>query len=226
MKGKLFVIDGVDSSGKESQVKALYARLLEEGYNVRKISFPDYNSDSSALVKMYLGGEFGSNPNDVDSYIASSFYAVDRYASYTTDWKRFYDEGGIIICDRYTTSNMVHQASKLKSDSEKERFLEWLWDLEYNIYKLPQPDKVIFLDMPPKYAMKLMADRKNKITGDEQKDIHESNEQHLKEAYLNAHYVANKFDWFTVRCIKDDQIKSISSISEEVYLSIIQEIKS
>ncbi|MBF4695373.1 dTMP kinase [Fusibacter ferrireducens] len=217
MSGKIFVVDGCDSSGKETQAKRLYKRLLEEGYKVRMLSFPNYQSDASALVKMYLNGDFGENADDVDSYVASSFYAIDRYASYMTDWKSFYQEGGILICDRYTTSNMVHQASKIEDLDEKEIFLDWLADLEYGIYKLPIPDEILFLDMPPEAAQKLMADRKNKITGEIKKDIHEKDAAYLKRSYYNAIYVAQKMKWHTINCTSEGQVKSIDVISDEIY---------
>jgi len=150
MKGKLIIIEsGADASGKATQTNKLYERLVQEGYKVKKITFPNYDSDSSALVKMYLNGDFGKDPNDVSPYVASTFYAVDRFASYRTEWGQAYNDGWIILADRYTTSNMVHQAAKIKDMEEKDRFLDWLWNFEFEIYKLPVPDCVIFLDMPP-----------------------------------------------------------------------------
>ena len=142
MEGKLIIIEsGSDSSGKATQSKKLYEKLKLNGYNVRKIEYPNYKSDSSALVKMYLNGDFGKNPEDVDPYVASTFYAVDRYASFKTEWEKFYVEGGIVIADRFTTSNMVHQAAKLEGE-DKNKFLDWLWNLEFNMYKLPTPYRV------------------------------------------------------------------------------------
>lgn len=220
MKGKIIVIDGVDSSGKESQTLKLYDRLKEEKYNIRKISFPNYDSQASALVKMYLNGDFGKDPNDVDCYIASTFYAVDRYASYKTDWGTFYENGGIILCDRYTTSNMVHQAAKLSSYEEKNKFLDWLWDLEYKLYKLPVPDCVLFLDMPPKYGQKLIKERVNKFTGTQQKDIHESNQRYLIDSYNNALYVANKYKWTRIGCVEDERIRTIEEIHNNIYTEV------
>ena len=169
MKGKLIIIDGSDGSGKATQSLKLFQRLQEEGYKVKKVEFPDYNSDSSALIKMYLNGSFGSDPNDVNPYVASSFYAVDRYASYVTKWKQFYEEGGIILSDRYTTSNMVHQAAKIEDQVEKDKYLNWLWDYEFNLFGLPIPDAVVFLDVPAEYSRKLMEERLNKFTGTEKR---------------------------------------------------------
>ncbi len=221
MRGKLIVVDGVDSSGKESQVKKLYETLIKQGKQVMHITFPDYDSMSSGLVKMYLNGDFGKNPGDVDSYIASTFYAGDRYASYKTTWGTFYEKGGIVLCDRYSTSNMVHQASKIKDIDEKNKFLDWLWDFEYVMYGLPIPDAVLFLDMPPEYGMQLMAKRKNKITGEDEKDIHESDSEYLMESYKNALYVANKYKWTQIKCVQNQSIKTIEAIAEEVLEEVL-----
>ena len=130
---------------------------------MKKITFPDYESDSSALVKMYLNGDFGKNPGDVNPYVASTFYAVDRFASYKTKWGKNYESGEIILADRYTTSNMVHQAAKIQDLAEKDAFLDWLWDFEFNMYKLPVPDCVFFLDMSPDYRIILFDNSANKI---------------------------------------------------------------
>lgn len=217
MKGKIFVIDGVDSSGKESQTIKLYERLRGEKHNVIKVSFPNYDSKSSELVKMYLNGEFGSNPDDVDSYIASTFYALDRYASYKKEWGKLYENGTVILCDRYTTSNMVHQAAKIDDINEKDKFLEWLWQMEYKIYKLPIPDCVLFLDMPPQFAQKLMKERANKINGKNEKDIHERNKEYIEHSYNNALYVSKKYNWIKIDCIQDESIRSIEDIHNDIY---------
>lgn len=210
---KLIVVDGVDSSGKETNTNYIYELLKSMGENVIRLSFPDYNSPSSSLVKMYLGGEFGDNPSDVNAYAASVFYAADRYASYKTSWENF---DGIIVSDRYTTSNMVHQAAKIADETEKNQFLDWLEDLEYEKFGIPRPDKIIFLNMPVWAAEKLMANRKNKITGNEKKDIHERNEEYLKKSYDNAMYVAKKFGWTIVNCTDGDKIKSLDEIQTEL----------
>lgn len=210
---KLIVVDGVDSSGKETNTNYIYELLKSMGENVIRLSFPDYDSPSSSLVKMYLGGEFGDNPSDVNAYAASVFYAADRYASYKTSWENF---DGIIVADRYTTSNMVHQAAKIANETEKNQFLDWLEDLEYEKFGIPKPDKIIFLNMPVWAAEKLMANRKNKITGNEKKDIHERNEEYLKKSYDNAMYVAKKFGWTIVNCTDGDRIKSLDEIQTEL----------
>ena len=137
--GKLFVIDGTDGSGKQTQLKRLQERLTEEGINYKTVSFPNYDSPSSSLVKMYLSGEFGEDAKQISPYIASSFYAVDRYATYKKDFEKYYNEGGIILADRYTTANMIHQAGKIQNKEERKKLLDWIWDLEFNMYGLPVP---------------------------------------------------------------------------------------
>ena len=143
--GKLFVIDGTDGSGKQTQFNRLQEKLNNLGIEYKTISFPNYDSPSSSLVKMYLSGEFGANAKDVSPYIASTFYAVDRYATYQKELKEYYENGGLILADRYTTANMVHQAGKIKDKEERKKFLDWLWDLEFNIYKIPMPTKTFFI---------------------------------------------------------------------------------
>lgn len=221
MKGKLIIIEsGSDASGKATQTEKLFKRLIVDGFRVRKITFPNYDSDSSALVKMYLNGDFGKDPNDVSPYVASTFYAVDRFASYKTDWGQAYKEGYIILADRYTTSNMVHQAAKIKNSEEKDSFLDWLWNFEFGIYKLPVPDCVLFLDMPPVYSRMLMEGRANKFTGDQKKDIHERNDEYLIESYNNSLYIANKYDWTKIDCVKDGNLRAIDEIHESIYKNV------
>ena len=161
--GKLFVIDGTDGSGKQTQLNELKKRLTIESVEYKVVSFPNYDSPSSSLVKMYLSGEFGSNAKEISPYIASTFYAVDRYATYKKDLEDYYKNGGIILADRYTTANMVHQAGKIKDKNEREKFLEWLWDFEFNLFELPIPTEVFFLNMPPKNSLDLIKTRKNKF---------------------------------------------------------------
>lgn len=212
--GKLIVIEGVDSSGKETQTKRLYEYFNAKGEPVKMLSFPDYESDFCMPVKRYLAGDLGDNPDDVNAYAASSFYAIDRYASYKTKWGEFYQNGGTIICDRYVTSNIVHQAMKIKGD--KGAFIDWLSDFEYKKLGLPVPDAVIFLDMPPVYAKRLMANRKNKITGEAQKDIHEKNDAYLTEAYNNAVEVCEHQNWHRICCVENDEVKKIETIHAEI----------
>ena len=216
-KGKLFVIDGTDGSGKQTQLNKLKERFDKEKIDYRAVSFPNYDSPSSSLVKMYLNGEFGTNANEISPYIASTFYAADRYATFKKDLEEYYTNGGIILADRYTTSNMVHQAGKIKDDKEREKFLDWLWNYEFVLYGLPIPTQVIFLNMPTEYSQKLMQNRENKITHENKKDIHESNPEHLKEAYEEACKLAKKYDWCEICCVKNGKIKTIEEIHEEVY---------
>lgn len=222
-KGKLIIIEsGSDGSGKATQTEKLYERLSSEGYRVKKVTFPNYESESSSLVKMYLRGDFGKNPEDVDPYVASTFFAADRYASYKTDWGAFYEDGGIVISDRYTTSNMVHQGAKMEDRDQLENYLNWLYDLEYNTYKIPEPDAVFFLDVDPKISQKLISDRKNKIDGTSQKDIHESDSEYLMKSYRNAIHIADKYSWEKVGCTKDGEMMDIGEITDKLYKKIIE----
>lgn len=223
MKGKLIIIEASDGSGKATQTEKLFQRLLLEKFKVKKIEFPNYASQSSALVKMYLNGEFGTDPDTISPYIASSFYAVDRYASFKKEWEAFYRDGGIILADRYTTSNMVHQAAKINGDSERHRFIEWLYDFEYNIFGLPVPDYVVFLDMPPEFSLELISKRASK-TIDVRQDIHEADHQYLTKSYNNANRIASKYSWHKVKCISNSTLKTIDEIHEEVYKLVKAEL--
>lgn len=221
--GKLIAIDGVDASGKQTQTTLLLSRLEKEGKEVKMVSFPAYDKPSSILVKMYLNGEFGENPSDVNAYATSTLFAADRFATYRTDWGTDYNGGTIILADRYVSSNLIHQASKINDTDEKKKFLVWLDDLEYGIYNLPRPDVTIFLDMPPEYGAELMSGRLNKSNGDDKKDIHESDFSYLEKSYENAMFVAKKFNWKRISCIKDGQIRSVDEIHEDIY-SIVREL--
>ncbi|MCI9366590.1 MAG: deoxynucleoside kinase [Clostridia bacterium] len=222
--GKVFVIDGTDGSGKQTQFERLQNRLTEEGIDYRTVSFPNYDSPSASLVKMYLSGEFGENAKDVSPYIASTFYAADRYATYTTKYKEYYENGGIILADRYTTANMVHQAGKIQDKEEREKFLDWLWNLEFELYGLPVPAEVFFLKMPPEKALELIKNRENKFTHTTQKDIHERDKSHITDSFNAACSVAQKYNWYTVECIKDGQVRTIDDIHEEIYQEIRKHI--
>ena len=214
---KLIVIEGVDSSGKATQTELLYNKLCEEFECVHKLSFPNYDSDSSSVVKMYLNGDFGTSADSVSGYAASTFFAVDRYASVNGEWRDIFFSDGIVIADRYVTSNMVHQASKISDVSGKNEFLDWLYDFEYVKLGLPKPDLVIFLDMPVKYAQELMKNRKNKINQSDVKDIHESDTEYLNTSYNNAVGVAEKYGWESISCVKDGRVRTIEDISLEIY---------
>jgi len=215
--GKLICIEAGDGSGKETQSKKLYQRLKEDHDRVMEVEFPNYASESSALIKMYLRGEFGSRPGDVSPYVASTFYAVDRYASYRKEWEQFYKGGGIVLADRYTTSNMVHQASKIAEEPEREKFLEWLRDFEFRLFGLPEPDCVLFLDMPAEYAARLIENRKNKFTGKAEKDIHEKDPVYLERSYRTSLWLAEKYDWHRISCVKEGNVRSVEDIHNEIY---------
>lgn len=215
MKWKLFVIEGVDGSGKATQTDLLYQALQNEGKTVRKISFPNYDSPSSSLIKMYLNGEFGTDPQAVNAYATSVFFAVDRFASFRTDWHSFYEDGGIIIADRYVTSNFVHQAGKIEDVAEKERYIQWLSHLEYDIFGLPRPDCVIFLDMPPAYSLRLRQQR-NTLKQGLTHDIHEEDQGYLYQAYENATAIAQHQAWHVINCVADYEIRTIEEIHQEI----------
>lgn len=204
--GKVIVIEGSDGSGKATQTGLLYDYLRERGRSVRKVSYPNYDSPSSAPVKMYLGGEFGGDARAVNPYVASSFYAVDRFASYLKDWKEFYESGcgNIVLCDRYVTSNMLHQTAKLDSMEEKLAFLDWEYDFEYVKGGLPVPDHVFFLDVRPEISLRLMRDRENKITHRSARDIHEADPEFLRRSYDNSRLLAERYRWERIDCCGGD----------------------
>ena len=213
MNGRLIVIEGLDGSGKATQAARLTDALNAQGKGVKQISFPDYASDSSALIKMYLGGKFGSHPDDVNAYAASTFYSVDRYASYKTNWGDFYRRGGIVVSDRYTTSNAVHQCSKLPPE-QWNAFLDWLFDFEYNKIGIPAPDGVIYLEVDPAVSQALMTGR---YQGDEaKKDIHEKDTEYLARSQQAARHCAASLGWVTVACCQAGEMRTIQQIHEDV----------
>ena len=213
MSGKLIVIEGLDGSGKDTQTKILLETLSNHNILFRKISFPDYSDASSTLVKMYLGGDFGKSPSDVNAYAASTFYAVDRYASFLRHWRDDYNNGKLIIADRYTTSNAVHQTCKLPKN-EWDKYLAWLYDFEYNLLGLPRPDLVLYLDMPPLISQKLISKRYN---GDEsKKDIHERDTLYLTECRKSALYAALHLGWKIISCAENGSVFTIDEISFKI----------
>ncbi len=217
--GKLVVIEGLDGSGKSTQLDLLYENLKKHGIECRAVSFPDYDNPSSTLVKMYLNGNFGTNPNDVNAYAASVFYTVDRYASYKAKWGEYYENGGTVVSGRYTTSNAVHQASKLSED-KWEDFLSWLYDFEYNKIGIPKPDKVIFLDMPVEVSQKLLTKR---YEGDNsKKDIHESDTEYLDRCRKAAVFTANYSGWEIIPCADCGEARSIEDIANDVLNSVLK----
>ncbi len=213
MNGKLIVIEGLDGCGKNTQTKLLMDFLSANDENVEYLSFPNYSSPSSALVKMYLNSEFGSSPSDVNAYAAASFFSVDRFASFKKFWEKNYKNGKIFICDRYTTSNTFYQMSKLPKNLWDE-YLSWLYDYEYNKLELPKPDAVIYLNMPVNISQNLM---KKRYHGDEnRKDLHESDIAFLKKCEEAANYVSKKDGWFGVDCVSDGTVKNKDQIHSEI----------
>ena len=211
--GKLIVIEGTDGSGKSTQFRLLTQRLENENIAFRKIVFPQYSEPSSALIRMYLGGEFGTNPSDVNAYAASTFFAVDRYASYKQDWGSYYEQGGLLIADRYTTSNAVHQTSKLPPE-QQQPFVDWLFDFEYQKLGLPAPDRVLYLDLPTELSEQMM--RRREEATHTHADIHEQDEAYLRSCRESAARVVDWCGWQRIRCDRDGRIRSIQDIHQEV----------
>lgn len=212
--GKLIVIEGTDGSGKSTQFRLLTDRLESEQVKFQKLVFPQYSEPSSALIRMYLGGEFGKSPSDVNAYAASAFYSVDRYASYRKVWGKWYEEGGLVVSDRYTTSNAVHQASKEPED-KREDFLNWLYDFEYDKLGLPRPDLVIYLDVPTDFTEKMLRHRETETHT--QADIHEQDMQYLATCRRMGRAAAEHYGWTVIRCVRDGAMRSMEDIHEEIY---------
>ena len=212
--GKLIVIEGTDGSGKSTQFKLLSQRMELENRSFRHLVFPRYSEESSALIRLYLGGAFGTKPSDVNAYAASAFYAVDRYASYKQDWGPWYEEGGLIISDRYTTSNAVHQASKEEGENQI-AFLHWLYDFEYDKLGLPRPDLVIYLDVPTDYTEKMMRSREAETNT--KADIHEQDMEYLATCRRTGRTAAEYYGWKIITCVKDGKMRSIEDIHQEIY---------
>ena len=212
--GKLIVIEGLDGSGKATQANLLYERLSRNFEKVKKVTFPDYESDSSAPVRMYLSGKLSDRPDGVNAFAASSFYAVDRYISYKTNWEQLYNDGGIIVADRYTTSNGVHQCSKLPSE-EWNSFMDWLYDFEYGRIGIPKPDAVIYLDMSPEVSQKLMSKR---YLGDEsKKDIHEKDKEYLEKSRKAAYFCVCHDNWTRIKCDDGENPLTIEEIADKIF---------
>lgn len=220
MKGKLIVIDGLDGSGKQTQTGILYERLKKENFKIYKTSFPNYNSVPGELIKMYLSGKFGT-VDSVNAYQGSLSYSLDRYLSYINDeWGKKYNEGYTILCDRYTTSNMIHQGTKV-SQAEINDYINWLKDLEYNKLQIPVPDQIIFLDVPISVSEKLMRDRLNKFTNESEKDIHESNIEYLRKCYEMSMFLSKLENWDVIECTSNNEMLSIEEISDKIYKKVV-----
>ena len=212
--GKLIVIEGTDGSGKSTQFRLLSEHLQKEAVEFKHIVFPRYSEESSALIRMYLSGQFGSRPDDVNAYAAASFFAVDRYASYKQDWGTWYEEGGLIVSDRYTTSNAVHQASKEQGEAQQ-AFLKWLYEFEYDKLGLPRPDLVIYLDVPTAFTEKMM--RSREAATNTQADIHEQDMTYLTTCRETGRAAANYYGWKIIECVRDGQMRTIEDIHQEIY---------
>ena len=211
--GKLIVIEGTDGSGKSTQFRLLTERLEQEGHKFQKLVFPQYAEPSSALIRMYLGGEFGSSPSDVNAYAASAFYAVDRYASYKKVWGDWYENGGLIVSDRYTTSNAVHQASKEPAETQQ-AFLKWLYDFEYDKLGLPRPDLTLYLDVPTDFTEQMM--RRREQDTNTQADIHEQDMQYLATCRRTGKAAAQYYGWTVIQCVREGKMRSIEDIHQEI----------
>lgn len=219
---KLIIMEGLDGSGKSTQTQLLQNYFENKGIEYKKIKLPDYDSPSSTLVKMYLGGEFGKKASDVNAYAAGAFYAVDRYASFKQNWKTDYENNVLILADRYATSNSIYQMEKIASDKWDE-YLNWSVDFEYNKLGIPKPDCVIFLDMPVEISQRLMTGRYN---GDEgKKDVHEADVEFLQKCRKSALYAAKKQNWNVVPCSDGNEPLSIEEIHNNVVKIIEKELE-
>lgn len=214
--GKLIAIEGTDGSGKQTQTEMLFQYLTSQGAVCKKIGFPNYQSESSALVKMYLRGDFGKNADSVDPKIASIFFAGDRYASWKTLWEDFYCEGGIVLTDRYVMSNLIHQASKTDSYEERLAFKRWLEELEYGVFGLPRPDLVFYLHMDVEASFELMENRNNKFSGEAGKDIHERDREYMKRSYQCAELFSEIDLWRRIECLKNGEVRKREEIHQEL----------
>ena len=217
MQGKLIVMEGIDGSGKSTQYKKLCARLEAEGTQFRKVTFPRYDKESSALIRAYLGGEFGQKPGDVNAFAASTFYAVDRFASFRTDWGAYYQQGGLVLCDRYTTSNACHQGSKLPAN-ERQSYLDWLYDFEFGKIGLPAPDLVIYLDVDIEVSRRQMEHRQSETNTSA--DIHEKDFAYLAACLEAGRYAADHYGWKRIRCMLGDTMRGVDEIHEEIYAAV------
>lgn len=222
---KIFVIEGTDGSGKQTQTNLIYERLIKDEKNVFKTSFPNYDNPSSGPVKEYLSGNISKDPNDISPKAASCFYAVDRYISYKENIEKYYkDDKTIILFDRYISSNLLHQGGKILKEcndfSKLDEFCDWISNLEYNDLELPKPTQVFFLHVPVDYTLSLMKNRDNKFSKDSKKDIHEIDPYHLKKSEASGLYFAKKLNWQIIECVKDGKLRSIEDINNEIYSAI------
>lgn len=215
--GKLIVIEGTDGSGKSTQFRMLSQHLENDNIAFKHLVFPRYSEESSALIRMYLGGAFGQKPSDVNAYAASAFYAVDRYASYKMDWGQWYEDGGLVLSDRYTTSNAVHQASK-ETGKAQENYLHWLYEFEYEKLGLPRPDLTIYLDVPTDFTEKMLRGREQATNTTA--DIHEKDMEYLATCRKTGRAAAEYYGWTVIQCVKDGTMRTIEDIHSEIYAAV------
>ena len=220
MHGKLIVFEGIDGSGKSTQYARLCSRLDAEGIAFHKVIFPRYDKESSALLRMYLNGEFGSRPSDVNAFAASTFFAVDRFASFKTDWGQYYDNGGLVLSDRYTTSNACHQGSKLP-DEELPEFLDWLYHFEYDLLGLPRPDLVIYLRTELEVSLRRLRQRESETHTSA--DIHEKDSAYLRQCLRAGNFAAQHYGWHIVDCVRDGTQRPVEDIHGEIF-SLVRQI--
>lgn len=217
--GKLIVLEGTDGSGKSTQFARLCARLAERGQAHRHLVFPQYEEESSALIRMYLRGDFGQNPADVNPYAASAFYAVDRYASFRKDWSQDYEKGILCLADRYTTSNAVYQAAKL-AGAERQAYIRWLFDFEYTHMGLPKPTQVFYLDLPTEHSLALLRQREGG------RDIHEANEAYLAACRETALELAAREGWRVFSCLDaQGRLRSVADIHEMLWQALLPQLE-
>ncbi|MBQ1281637.1 MAG: deoxynucleoside kinase, partial [Oscillospiraceae bacterium] len=213
MTPTLIVLEGLDGAGKSTQLQCLAAALREKGYAVRTISFPDYKDDSSALVRMYLNGEFGGSPYDTNAYAASLLYAADRFASFRRYWQQDYENGVIVLADRYAQSNIIHQMHKLE-ENEWKAYIDWLYDMEFAKMGIPKPDCVLMLDVDPAISQRMVLSRYGGDTS--RQDIHERDDSYLRNCRRAAQYAADYLDWSVVRCDDGESMRSVEQIAQSV----------
>ena len=222
MNGRLIVFEGTDGSGKATQSRLLCEHLRRENIPYKNITFPRYGKPSAAMVQEYLDGNLGRRPGDVNAYAASLMFSMDRYASYKQDWGKYYEAGGLLIADRYTTSNAVHQAGKLP-DGEREKYLDWLFGFEYGLLGLPEPSLVFYLDVPTELTEKMMREREQATNT--KADIHEQDEAYLRACRENAKKVAERCSWQRIDCSKDGAMRTVEDIHEEIYRRVTELLK-
>lgn len=226
MKGLIISIEGTDGAGKHTQQQLLLNDLKELGYEVFDQSFPNYDSPSSAPVKMYLAGEFGTDTNTLNAYQASSLYAVDRMCTYKKTIEPHYNNGEVILFDRYVQSNFIHQCSKIENLDEKLEFIKWEEEFEYNTLGLPKPDLIFFIEMPVEKSLELARARAEYKTG-ESKDIHEEDTEYMKKSYNNGLTLAKELGWNIIHCVdENDNIKHIEDIHKEIMEIAVAFLKS